>query len=119
DAVIGLERTLYSIQEGSAPAVEVCIVVYRPTGICPIPFPFSVMFSTSDLTAVVDNDYLDADTIQLFGACATKRCISVPIVDDSTEEPDEQVSISLGDPSDSRITASPRQGLINITDTSE
>ena len=69
------------------------------------------------LPTVVDNDYLDADTIQIFGACATRRCIFVPIVDDSIGEPDESVSLSLGDPSDSRITASPRQGLISITDT--
>ena len=65
---------------------------------------------------MVDNDYLDADTILIFGACDTRRCISVPIVDDSIGEPDEQVSISLGDPSDSRIIASPREGLINIID---
>jgi hypothetical protein len=116
DAVIGLERTLYSIREGSAPAVQVCIVVYEPTGICPIAFPFSVMFSTSDGTAVVDNDYLDADRTQDFEACDTKRCIMVQIVDDSTEEPDEHLSISLGDPSDSRIIASPKEGLINIID---
>ena len=65
---------------------------------------------------MVDNDYLDADRTQDFEACDTRRCIMVQIVDDSTEEPDEHLSISLGDPSDSRIIASPREGLINIID---
>ena len=68
------------------------------------------------LSTEVNKDYLDADTTQNFEACDTRRCISVPIVDDSVGEPDEQLSISLGDPSDSRIIASLREGLINIID---
>ena len=51
-AVVGLEKTEYSIVEGSGwGVVEVCIVVTAPTGDCPIDSSFSIHFSTSDNTA--------------------------------------------------------------------
>ena len=50
-AVIGLERTFYSVEEGPGAVVEVCAVVYQPTGSCPIGFSFTVPFSTGDITA--------------------------------------------------------------------
>ena len=51
-AVVGLERTFYSVSEGD-PVVTVCAVVYMPdtTVSCPISFPFSVALSTDDITA--------------------------------------------------------------------
>ena len=66
--------------------------------------------------AVVDKDYSDADTIMLFGKCATKRCLYVIIWDDDDVEDEEKVIISLSSPSDSRISVSPSKGEIVITD---
>ena len=66
--------------------------------------------------AVVNDDYIDADTIQLFGKCAKKRCLYVPILDDDVVEGEEKVIISLSSPSDSRISVSPFKGEIVITD---
>ena len=50
EAVVGLERTIYSASE-HAGVVEVCAIVYSPTIDCPIAFPFSVSLSTTDGSA--------------------------------------------------------------------
>ena len=51
-AVVGLERTFYSVSEDVG-VVEVCAIVYQPdSGItCPITFPFDVSLSTLDGSA--------------------------------------------------------------------
>ena len=49
-AVVGLERTLYSVAEDVG-VVEVCAIVYSPTIDCPITFPFNVSLSTIDGSA--------------------------------------------------------------------
>ena len=46
-AVVGLERTFYQVSEDVG-VVEVCAVVYNPSGACPITFPFNVALSTSE-----------------------------------------------------------------------
>jgi collagen type VI alpha len=113
-AVVGLEMTAHTVTEGALPAVEVCTVVYQPDITCPIAFPFSLTFNTSDDTAVVEEDYLDSDTIQLFGACARRRCIFVTIVDDNIPEVPERLLISIRDPSHPNITLNPDVGFIEI-----
>ena len=50
EAVVGLEKTLYSVSEDEG-VVEVCAIVYSPTIDCPIEFSFNVNLSTSDRTA--------------------------------------------------------------------
>ena len=49
-AVVGLEKTFYSVSEDVG-VVEVCAIVYSPTIDCPIAFPFDVGLSTLDNTA--------------------------------------------------------------------
>ena len=49
-AVVGLERTQYSVSEDVS-AVEVCAVVTRPNIDCPIEFTFTVHFSAVNETA--------------------------------------------------------------------
>ena len=40
-AVVDLERTFYQVSEDVG-VVEVCAIVYNPSGACPITFPFNV-----------------------------------------------------------------------------
>ena len=49
-AVVGLEKTFYSVSEDVG-VVEVCAIVYSPIIDCPIAFPFNVGLSTRDNTA--------------------------------------------------------------------
>ena len=50
EAVVGLEKTIYSVSEDVG-VVEVCAIVYSPTIVCPIAFPFDVSLSTDDGSA--------------------------------------------------------------------
>ena len=50
EAVVGLERTFYNVTEDVG-VVEVCAIVYSPTIVCPIAFPFDVRLSTDDDSA--------------------------------------------------------------------
>jgi hypothetical protein len=82
-AVVGLERTFYQVSEGVG-VVEVCAIVYSPSGICPIAIPFDVALSTQDGTgpnrAVTPMDYGAVSTILMFDACDTRQCEDVPIL---------------------------------------
>ena len=46
---MGLERTFHQVSEGVG-VVEVCAIVYSPSGICPIALPFDVALSIIDGT---------------------------------------------------------------------
>ena len=54
EAVVGLEQTIFTVQEDVG-VVELCAIVYEPSSIdcaeCPIAFPFDVRLSTRDDTA--------------------------------------------------------------------
>ena len=49
-AVLGLERTIYSVDEEDG-EVEICAVVYSPMIDCPITFPFELAFEVNPDTA--------------------------------------------------------------------
>ena len=51
EAVVGLERTLYQVLEDVG-VVEVCAIVYNPSGDCPITLSFNVLLSSEDGTGV-------------------------------------------------------------------
>ena len=44
---MGLERIFYNVSEDVG-VVQVCVIVYSPSGDCPITFPFDVVLSTED-----------------------------------------------------------------------
>ena len=50
DAVVGLERTIFTVTENMG-VVELCARVFEPDIECPIEFPFDVVLSTADRTA--------------------------------------------------------------------
>jgi hypothetical protein len=120
-AVVGLERTFYQVSEDVG-VVEVCAIVYSPSGICPIAIPFDVALSTLDGTslnrAVTPMDYGAVSAILMFAACDTRQCVNVPIADDETLELTETFTVTLDrTPTlDTRITLNPVDGDIKILD---
>ena len=54
-AVVGLEKTFYQVSEDVG-VVEVCAIVYSPTIVCPINFPFNVSLSTRNDSAGIHCD---------------------------------------------------------------
>ena len=52
-AVVGLEKTFYSVLE-NASVVRVCAVVVSPSSTCAIRFPFAVNISASNKSGIRD-----------------------------------------------------------------
>ena len=58
----------------------------------------TVSYATSDGTAVAGDDYEAASGVLTFAAGETEREIEVAVLDDSVEEPDESLTLTLSDP---------------------
>ena len=120
--------------------VELCAIVYQPTGLaCPIDLEFDVTLSTDDSTAstafnrerVESNyffiqtysagspmDYLSLSQVLVFQPCDTRQCVNVSIVDDSVLEETEFFNATLASNAglDPRITLNPVTAVVNILD---
>ena len=68
------------------------------------------------VSADAGSDYVDSDTLHMFAACEIERCVNVGIINDDMIEDTEVLNISLGIPSDIRITVNPPEGKIYILD---
>ena len=64
-------------------------------------------------------DYHSVSTVLAFGACDTRQCIKIHIVDDMIVELTELFSFTLEETSglNSRITLNPVDGVVEIIDT--
>ena len=72
----------------------------------------SVDFSTSDGTAVADEDYTGTTETVEFGAGQTKRTVAVPVADDDLVEFDETLKASLSNPTGATILDGEAAGTI-------
>jgi len=59
----------------------------------------TVNYATSDGTATAGSDYTAASGTLTFPAGSTSQTFTVPIIDDSADEPDETVNLTLSSPS--------------------
>ena len=142
DAVVGLEKTFYSVNESEG-VVEVCAAVMycnSPSTECPIAFPFNVSLSTDDdsagivgdkllcssiscmilYSAVAPMDYGALSTILMFAGCQNRNCVNISIEDDAVVENAELFNVTLerAEDLDSRImlNRSRVDGKIEIKD---
>ena len=67
-------------------------------------------------TATGGADYTLSSGSLEFAEGQTSRTFSIPIVDDSADEPSETVALSLSAPSGGAVLASPSSGSLSITD---
>ena len=122
-AIVGFEQTSYTIVEGAG-EVEICVIVYQPSGDIPVEFPFEVDVRTDDGTAgkyttAIDNrtlykdtcllvltpvylshvvepgDYTGAVAVLMFREGRRQNCISIPIVRDFELEENEEFHVTL------------------------
>ena len=136
---MGLERSFYDVSE-LVGVVEVCTVVFMPViAVCPIQFPFNIMFSTTDNTAgnvytvfiamqamtvyfynipVATMDYGSVSMIVWFATCHRRECVNITIENDGVAEPLESFFVTLKRTPDidGRITLDPVDGEIMIID---
>lgn len=125
------------VDEGDG-ELEVCIVVTYPKLDCPVIFPFEMIFSATPGTASqlglhynlfvlfmplfystgANEDYKLGTTLLRFGACETRSCWNVSIVDNLLLEDTENFTLHLekshGLSNDFRID--PSLKVISITD---
>ena len=66
--------------------------------------------------AVTSMDYVAVSNILTFGACESRSCLNITVINDKEAEPDETFFITLERTSglNSRITLRPEQGEIKI-----
>jgi hypothetical protein len=72
----------------------------------------SVSFATANGTATGGSDYLPTSGTLAFGACQGSALVTVPIVGDLVDEPDETFFVNLSNPSGAAIADAQGQGTI-------
>jgi hypothetical protein len=91
--VVQLSSATYSAGEGSG-TTSITAVLDRPSA-----FPVTVDVATSDGTARTPGDYTAANTTLTFAAGVTSQSFDVAIIEDTLDEPDELVNLTLSGPS--------------------
>jgi hypothetical protein len=74
----------------------------------------SVSYSTANGTAAAGQDYVASSGTLTFGACQGSAVVTVPIIGDLADEPDETFTVNLSNPSGATIADG--QGVGTITD---
>ena len=67
--------------------------------------PVSVVCSTTDETATVDEDYLGERGVLTFAPGETQRTIRITVLDDTRQEKDETFMLDLSEPTNARMAA--------------
>ena len=76
----------------------------------------TVAYSTSDGTATAGSDYTAVDGTLTFTAGAQARTIAVPVTDDSLDEDEETLTVTLQSPANATLTDAGATGTITDND---
>lgn len=91
-------------------------VVFTVTLDKPSATPVSVAYATSDGTATAGSDFTATSGVLTFAAGVVTRQITVPILGDTTVEPDETFTLTLSDPNGVTIADGSAVGTITDDD---
>ncbi len=102
----------YTVDEGAGTAT----ITVKRTGLTT--GATSVHFATSDGTATAGQDYDPAQGVLNFAAGETERTFTVPITEDTLDEPDETVNLTLSgpDPAPGARLGTPSTAVLTIVD---
>ena len=89
---VQFDRANYSVNEGGVTATITVTLDITST------LPVSVTYQTSDDTAAAGSDYTAVSDTLTFAPGEISQTFSVPIIDDSLDEPDESLNLTLSDP---------------------
>jgi uncharacterized repeat protein (TIGR01451 family) len=107
---VSFSSPAYSVSEGAGPAV---ITVTLDTA----PFvPVTVNYATGDGTAVAPGDYLAASGTLTFTVGQTSRTFTVTVVNDTLDEGDETVTLTLSNPGHAGLGATNPATLTIVDD---
>jgi subtilisin family serine protease len=76
----------------------------------------TVDYATSDGTATVGSDYTATSGTLTFAAGQTKRTFTVPIIDDTIDESNETVNLTLSNPIGGATLTTPNTAVLTIVD---
>lgn len=76
----------------------------------------TVNYTTTNGTANAGQDYATASGTLTFSNGQTSRTFTIPITNDTTDEPDETVNIALSNPSPGSNLVAPSTAVLTITD---
>ncbi|HEX6287888.1 MAG TPA: Calx-beta domain-containing protein, partial [Herpetosiphonaceae bacterium] len=99
----------YRVNESSS-AATITVKLSGPSSI-----PVTVEYATSNGTATAGSDYTATSGILTFNPGETSKTFAVPFINDTVDEPDETVTISLGNPGNA-VLGSPATTTLTIVD---
>lgn len=76
--------------------------------------PVSVNYTTVNGTALAGSDYQASSGTLSFAPGQTSQTISIPVIGDTTVEPDENFQVQLSNPQNASLNSSTRSALINL-----
>ncbi|MBW8878653.1 MAG: DUF1929 domain-containing protein [Acidobacteria bacterium] len=76
----------------------------------------TVQYSTADGTARAGSDYTATSGTLTFAAGETRKVLSVPILNDAVQEPDESFTVTLSNPTGGASLGSPQTATVTIVD---
>ena len=100
----------YTVNENEATAT---ITVTRTGGTAS---GVSINYATSNGTATAGQDYIATSGTLVFGANETSKTFTIPIINDSIDEPNETVNITLSNPGGGGTLGSPVTAVLTIID---
>ena len=106
---VSFSDATYSVAEGDASATITATLSAAPL------VTATVAFGTADDTATAGSDYTAASGTLTFAPGVTSQTFTVSVTDDSTDEDDETVSLTLSDPANATLGSTDTAAL-TITD---
>jgi uncharacterized repeat protein (TIGR01451 family) len=110
EAVVQLERTEYTVTEGTATAT---ITAVRTGSTATA---FSVGYSVTPGTAIPDGDFTPVTGTLSFPAGTVRRTFTVPILNDTLVDGDRTVLVTLGAPVGNAVLGSPASAVLTVRD---
>ena len=104
---LGINIGANVITVSNATANENGQMVFTVTRFLPTTDTATVVFNTVGGTAIAGQDYLSASGTLTFDAANTVRLVTVTLIDDLTDEPDETFSLVLSNVTNADISGSP------------
>ncbi|MBI4529831.1 MAG: S8 family serine peptidase, partial [Deltaproteobacteria bacterium] len=109
-SVLKFKSATYKISEKARLATVTVTRTGEKTG------TVEIAYETSDGTATAGEDYTSSTGILTFGPGVTSRKFTIPMVNDTLDEPNETVNLTLKEPSAGAVLGSPGTAVLTITD---
>lgn len=107
---VKLSSAAYGASESNA---NVAIIVSRINGSSGT---ITVNYATSNGTAAAGEDYSATSGTLTFAGGETAKLLSIPVLNDSKDEPDETLNVTISNPTGGATLANPSTAVVTLTD---